>query len=190
MERDRLIWLYLKEKTNIFYSELKILHFAPEYIFQKKLSSFPNLDYISADLYSHRALVKMDVTNIEYQDSTFDVVLCNHVLEHVVDDRKAINELFRVLKPEGWAIIQSPVDNTRNETFEDNTIKSPEDRERTFGRYDHVRIYGKDYKNRLKKAGFEVKVDRDFVKELEGKVEEYGLGGEKEIYLCKKRMLE
>jgi SAM-dependent methyltransferase len=118
-ERHRHLWLYLQNRTELFSEPLRVLHFAPEWIIQKKLRRSPNLDYVSADLDPHSALVKMDITNITYPDESFDVVPCSHVLEHVWDDRKAMNELQRILKPGGWAIVLVPIDYKRAETFED-----------------------------------------------------------------------
>ncbi len=146
----------------------------------------PNLDYVSAGLDSPLAMVKMDITNIAYGDNSFDAILCVHVLEHVMDDQTAMSELFRVLKPGGWAILQSPIDLNRDKTFEDPNIVLPEDRERIFGQNDHVRIYGRDYEDRLAKAGFALKVD-SYVKDL-GPVliKKYGLAKDEDIYLCSK----
>jgi predicted SAM-dependent methyltransferase len=190
LERHRLLWLYLKHRTNLFSENLKVLHFAPEYIFQRTFKTMLNLDYISADLDSPIALVKIDITNILYKDNMFDAILCNHVLEHVLDDKKAMRELFRVLKPGGWAIIQVPIWTNRNETFEDQTITSPEQRKRIFGQPDDVRMYGKDYKDRLEKAGFVVKVD-DYVKELDAKtIKKYCLMEDEDIYFCIKPNLK
>lgn len=188
MERHRLLWLYLKNKTNLFSVNLKVLHFAPEYIFQKILRSMSNLDYISADLDSPLAMVKVDIINILYDDNSFDVILCTHVLEHVIDDREAMKELFRVLKPGGWAILQVPI--LREKTFEDPTITTPEERLKYFGQEDHFRIYGLDYKQRLEKAGFSVKVDSYLTELSEDIVNRYSLMPEgvfkENIYFCSK----
>lgn len=185
LERHRLLWLYLKNKTNLFNEKLKVLHIAPEKIFQKTLKSLPNLDYTSADLSADFAMIKMDITSIQYEDNHFDVILCNHVLEHVMDDQKAMKELLRVLKPGGWAILQVPTDTKLDKTFEDPQIVSPEERERSFGRFDHVRVYGRDYGDRLEQAGFTVKVD-DYVRELEDDtMQRYRLASE-DIYFCSK----
>lgn len=146
----------------------------------------PNLDYISADLNRSSAMVQMDVCDIPYEDNHFDVILCSHVLEHIADDQRAMGELFRVLKPGGWAILQSPVDSGRARTFEDPNIVTPEDRERVFGHSDHVRIYGHDYKDRLDQAGFTVQLDeygRDLGAEA---IRRYSLRKDAEIYLCTK----
>lgn len=185
LERHRLLWLYLKNRTNLFSDKLRVLHFAPEPVFQSVFKSTPNLDYLSADLDPSKAMVKMDITNILFEDNSFDVLLCNHVLEHIINDRKGMSELFRVLKPGGWAILQSPMDTTLEETFEDPSITSPEDRERVFGQNDHVRIYGRDYKDRLEQAGFTVNVD-DYVKELGNETMAKFRLPDEEIFFCTK----
>ncbi|MCT7983620.1 methyltransferase domain-containing protein [Laspinema sp. A4] len=185
-ERHRLLWLYLKNKTNIFEKNLKILHCSPEYFLQKQLISNQNLQYIGADLDSPLANVKMDLTKIQYDDNYFDVILCNHVLEHIPNDIQAMKELFRVLKPGGWAILQVPIDPTLEKTFEDPNIISPQDRERLFGQSDHVRMYGRDYKNRLEDAGFTVKVDK-YIDELsDNLIQKYGLLSNEYIYFGSK----
>ncbi len=186
LERHRLLWLYLQQHTNLFTADLKLLHIAPEPVFQNKFQTMSNLDYISADLESPLAQIKMDITEIPYPDNTFHAILCSHVLEHVEDDRKALRELFRVLKPGGWAILQSPIDLKRDKTFEDPEIVSPGTRERFFGQHDHVRLYGRDYKDRLTEAGFTVRID-DFVKTLDTQaVEKYRLEKDEYIYFCQK----
>jgi len=190
-ERHRLIWLYLIQRTNLFKDHLRILHFAPEKFFQKKIESCPNLNYISADLSHPSAMIKMDITDILFKDNTFDVILCSHVLEHIQNDHKAMKELFRVLKPGGWAILLVPIQ--YDKTFEDKNITTPEARETTFGQWDHVRSYGLDYKDRLEKAGFVVKVI-PFTKELGESAYKYRLHraeGEinENIYLCLKKSI-
>jgi SAM-dependent methyltransferase len=185
-KRHRVLWLYLKNQTNFFSEPLKVLHFAPEYCFQKKFKKQPNLDYLSADLASPLAMTKIDITEIPYENNTFDVILCSHVLEHIPDDRQAMKELLRVLKPNGWAILQVPIDRKREKTFEDPTVTSPEDRERLFWQHDHVRLYGLDYPDRLREVGFVVEVN-NFVKKLEDEtIEKYSLDRREDIYFCKK----
>ncbi len=115
LERHRLMWLFLQEKTNFFTAPLKVLHVAPEHCFIKRFEALPNLDYITADIESPLAKVKMDVHEIPFPDNTFDVVFCNHVLEHVDDDLLACSEFNRVLKPGGWGILQSPVYSAREQ---------------------------------------------------------------------------
>lgn len=177
--------LYLQNETNIFSADLSVLHFATEFALQRKLSSLPNLNYVSADLYSPYAQFKMNVMDVQFEDDSFDVVLCSHVLEHVSDDRKALEELFRVLKPGGWGIIQVPIDPERKTTFEDNRIATSRERERVFGHPDHVRIYGRDWRIRLEDAGFIVDI-LPYANNFDtGLMKKYGLRDEA-IYLCSK----
>lgn len=186
LERHRLLWLYLQNKTNLLKDKLKVLHFAPEYIFQKKFKTLPNLQYISADLNSPSAMVRCDITSIPYSDESFDVVLCIDVLEHIPQDRVALSEIFRVLKKKGWAILQVPVDHSRDKTFEDPTVISEEERQRVFGHYEHVRIYGLDYKNRLEEAGFKVKVE-NYISTLNPEIIfKYAIDSNRLIYYCMK----
>jgi len=185
LERHRLMWIYLQEQTNIYTDQVKVLHFAPEHQLQEHLSKQPNIDYTSADLDMPTAMVKMDITNITFESNTFDVILCNHVLEHIPDDAKAMSELFKVLKPGGWAILQTPM-SKEAKTIEDVTLTDPKEMERRFGQNDHVRIYGLDKKDRLEAAGFEVVLD-DFVTKLPKEVvEKHYLEDDEIIYLCKK----
>ena len=170
--------------TNLFTDHLSVLHFAPEHILDRAFKSLGNLDYMTADLAPDRAMVEMDITNITYEDNSFDVILCSHVLEHVPDDKKAMSELFRVLRLGGWAILQVPV--LRKKTYEDPAIVTPEERERFFGQRDHVRIYGLDYRDRLESAGFNVKVDGYVRKFGSAKIRRYGLSKDDDIYFCTK----
>jgi SAM-dependent methyltransferase len=157
LERHRFVWLYFEKMTDLFDGkEKKMLHIAPERCFQDRLKKHLRDGYITADLLDPRAMVKMDITDIQYPDKYFDVIYCSHVLEHVQNDRKALKELHRVLKPNGWAIINVPI--TVQETFEDPLIVDPLERLRYFGQEDHVRRYGSDYIERLWQAGFEVDV--------------------------------
>ena len=156
LERHRLLWLYLQKETTFFEKELKVLHMAPEQCFLSIFKKMKNLDYTTADLYSPIVDVKADILDLPFEDKLFDFVLCNHVLEHIEDDAKAMSELFRVLKPGGIGIFQVPQDLSLEQTYENSSITSPEERAKNFGQYDHVRIYGKDYFDRLRKAGFNV----------------------------------
>src|SRR5690606_16772868 len=159
------MWLYLKDKTNFFWDKLKVLHIAPEHCFIHRFEKLTNLDYITADIESPLAKVKMDVHQIPFDANTFDVAFCNHVMEHVDDDIKAMSEIYRVLKPGGWAIIQSPINTSRQVTFSDPNAITPQQREKVYGQNDHVRDYGKDYKQRLEQGGFNV-IEDTFVMEL------------------------
>ncbi len=144
-DRIRLLYLFLKNKTNVYTNNLKLLHIAPEPPLEFIFKHLQNIDYLTADMNPERVMEQMDITNIQYPENTFDAIICNHVLEHIPDDQKAMSELFRVLRPGGWAILQVPFSKILDKTFEDPTITTPEDRERIFGQTDHVRIYGRDY---------------------------------------------
>ncbi|MBR10765.1 MAG: SAM-dependent methyltransferase [Rickettsiales bacterium] len=157
LERHRLIWLYLQRRTDFFTKESKMLHIAPELCYIDRFEKLTNLEYITADIESPLAKVKMDIQDIPFEENTFDLIFCNHVLEHVDSDIKAMSEIHRVLKPGGWAILQVPFFHPiKDETFEDKTITSPAEREKMFGQDDHVRMYGKDYGKRLSSVGFKV----------------------------------
>lgn len=156
LERHRLLWLFLEQKTNLLkgVDVGAMLHVAPEPLLEKRFASIVGDGYLTADLYNPRAMVEMDITNIKFPEKTFDVIYCSHVLEHVQDDRTAIGEFHRVLKDDGWAILLVPI--VASETYEDPSITEPEDRQRHFGQSDHVRVYGPDYIDRLRAAGFTV----------------------------------
>jgi SAM-dependent methyltransferase len=187
LERHRLMWLFLKEKTNFFTKNIKLLHIAPELCFINIFRRMKNLEYISADIESPLAMVRLDVHDIPFPKENFDVVFCNHVMEHVDDDIKAMSEIYRVLRHGGWAIIQSPVYTSLATTFEDPSITDPKQRERAYGQNDHQRKYGRDYADRLRKAGFQVTED-DFLNELSAATRtRYALPKEEIIYFCEKR---
>jgi SAM-dependent methyltransferase len=161
LERHRLIWLYLKRKTNFFTEKAKMLHVAPELCFMSRFDALENLEYITADIESPLAKVKMDIHEIPFEDDSIDIIFCNHVLEHVDDDRKALSEIRRVLKPGGWAILQVPFFYPLPKTtYEDKTIIDPKEREKAFGQDDHVRMYGEDYGKRLGESGLQVVEER------------------------------
>ncbi len=179
------MWLFLKEKTNFFQVELKVLHVAPEHCFLDRFENLPNIEYITADLESPLAKVKMDVHEIPFEDNSFDVVFCNHVLEHVTDDIRACSEINRVLKLDGWGILQSPVYDLPK-TLEDNTITDPAEREKIFGQRDHVRKFGKDYAARLKQSGIKIEEIR-YIEELDpSQVKKFALPPDETVFLCKK----
>lgn len=189
LERHRFVWQFFKKKTTLFdRSPKKILHFAPEPGLEYKFRRVTGLAYLSADLYDPNAMVKMDITNIEFPDESFDLVYCGHVLEHIEDEGKAISEIYRVLKKDGQAIIMVPI--TAEKTFEDPSVTDPAQREKLFGQHDHVRVYGPDFKDRLIAADFQV---TDFyIEDLfdEKKMETVGLkyilSDSMPIYLCKR----
>ncbi|MDX5325489.1 MAG: class I SAM-dependent methyltransferase [Bacteroidota bacterium] len=186
LERHRLLWLFLKEDTDFFSAPKKMLHVAPEQCFYGRFRKMKNLDYTTADLNSPIADVKMDIHDIPMEDDTFDVVFCNHVLEHVNDDAQCMRELRRVLKPGGLAILQVPLYRDLEKTIEDPSITDPKERHRLFGQYDHVRKYGLDYQERLENAGFKV-TPVDFQKRLsKEEFEKYALPPGEILYACTK----
>jgi SAM-dependent methyltransferase len=175
LERHRLCWLYLKRHTKLFTDPLKVLHFAPEQAFYSRFRKLKNLDYTTTDLNSPLADVKADICALPFSDNSYDLIICNHVLEHIPDDQKAMSELLRVLTPGGQAILQVPYQADRTETFQDDSITDPKKRAEIFGQYDHVRVYGMDYFDRLKRVGFRVEAF-DIAHELTPtEIEQYGL---------------
>ncbi|NIK91300.1 class I SAM-dependent methyltransferase [Mangrovimonas sp. CR14] len=166
LERHRLLWLFLTKETNFFTDHLKVLHFAPEQAFYKRFRNIPHLDYTTTDLNSPLADIKADICNLPFDDNTYDVILCNHVLEHIPDDTQAMKELYRVMKPGGWGVFQIPQDLNRATTFEDNSITDKKERAKIFGQYDHVRVYGRDYFDKLRSIGFQVE-EVDYTKTFE-----------------------
>lgn len=175
LERHRLLWLYLQHKTDFFTAPKKVLHFAPEQCFLKRFRKLPHLNYTTTDLNSPIADVKADICNLPFKDNSYDIIFCNHVLEHIPDDTKAMQELYRVLKPGGYGIFQIPQDLNRELTFEDDSITDKKQRAEIFGQYDHVRIYGRDYFDKLRSIGFKVE-EVDYTSELSVKeIETYCL---------------
>ena len=166
LERHRLLWLYLEQRTDFFKRPLKVLHFAPEACFVHRFEKLHGDDYITADIESPLAKLKVDIHNIPLENDTFDVVLCNHVLEHVAHDIRAMREIHRVLKPGGFSILQVPFFNpVPDTTQEDPSVQDPKERERLYGQRDHVRKYGRDYPSRIEAAGLKA-VEDDFVNTL------------------------
>ena len=165
LERHRLLWLYLKNETGFFDKKIKLLHFAPEQAFYKRFKKLSSIQYDTIDINSPLAMIKADICDLPIKDNTYDFILCNHVLEHILDDNKAISELYRVLKKDGVGIFQVPIDMKKEFTFQDDSITDKKERNKIFGQYDHVRVYGKDYFTKLKNAGFKVE-EVDYTKNL------------------------
>ncbi len=183
LERHRAIWLYLREKTNFFKERLRVLHVAPEACFMKAFEKQHGEGYVTADIESPLAKVRMDIHDIPFEAESFDAVLCNHVLEHVNDDLRAMGEIARVLKPGGYAILLVPFFNpVPDTTVQDPTIADPRERERRFGQDDHVRKYGNDYPRRIERAGMKPLVDHFIPNMSEGQRTRYGLSKGEVIY--------
>jgi len=158
LERHRAVWMYLTEHSDMFDggSHRRMLHLAPEYCFLKRFNRAEGLEITRADLVSPWADVHFDVHEIPYADDHFDIIMGNHLMEHVADDRKVMAEYFRVMKPGGWGIFQVPLDRSNAQTLEDPNVTDPAERERLYWQRDHVRLYGMDYADRYRAAGFEV----------------------------------
>lgn len=175
LERHRLLWLYLNEKTNLFTDNLKFLHIAPELCFMDYFRRQKNIQYSTADLESPWADVHLNVENMPLETESYDVVMANHILEHVDNLDKALSEIYRILKKGGFAILLSPINPKRLSTYQDKTITDPLEREKHFGQKDHVREFGMDYATILKREGVEIIEDR-FIETLErGKIIRYQL---------------
>jgi SAM-dependent methyltransferase len=193
LERHRLLWLFLEQETDLFQRPGAMLHVAPEYAFRERFSRLEGLRYVTGDFDSPLADVQLDVMALPFEDGSFDFLMCNHVLEHVDDDRLALAEINRVLAPGGWAILMCPVDYRRETTFEDPAIVTPEDRHRAYGQADHARLYGRDYADRLAGAGFKVRAD-DYLDGLDEALtvrlglrrEQDDAFGKEEVFLCAK----
>ena len=175
LERHRQMWLYLQSETDFFTKNYKVLHIAPEQEFLRKFKKMKNLEYTSADLFSPIVDVKADILDLPFEDESFDVIFCNHVLEHIIDDRKAMSELYRVMKKGGWGILQVPMKNSLEKTYEDFSITDPKERQKHFGQYDHVRWYGMDYFDRLKSVGFDAEANFYSQKFSEEDIKRFGL---------------
>jgi len=188
VDRERLLYLYLLHKTNIFKEPSKLLHVAPEPKLADVFLSKTNVDYLMADLNPGENMMKMDVTDIQFPDHSFDVVICNHVLEHVIDAQKAMSELYRVLKPGGWSVLQVPISLSLKNTYEDFSITTVTGREEAFGQADHVRIYAKDYKDRLEEVGFKVGIFQWTAEtaSFNGSKNKFGLNEKEDVYIARK----
>ena len=189
LERHRLLWLYIERETDLLKGYPTLLHIAPEVALKRQFERHYGKEhaesYLTADLESPLAKMHFDVQDIPLEDESIDVVICNHILEHVEDDRKALRELHRILRPGGWGVVLVPQDYERETTFEDDSITSPEERARVFGQYDHRRIYGRDYAERVRECGFEVE-EIEYEKRLsEEEVKQYATAGER-LYIIKR----
>ncbi|MEI6883266.1 MAG: methyltransferase domain-containing protein [Bacteroidota bacterium] len=191
LDRDRLIYLFLENKTNISTAPLSVFHVAPEGCIRAMLSELPNITYEAGmkyhqGFYYDRNTTVLDITRLDFEENTFDVIICNHVLEHIPEDLKAIGELYRVLKPGGWAILQVPISKTLEKTYEDPLIKTPEEREQVFGQFDHVRIYGQDYPSRLENRGFTVKRYNPYRDKWPVELDKYAINPDEDLFIAYK----
>ena len=191
LERTRIYWWYLRKDHAFFETTKKVLHTAPEKALFKLFSKNKNIDYSPIDKFEKgydypKGTMNMNILDLKFPDNYFDLILSSHVLEHIEDDKKAMKELYRVLSPDGFAIIQVPIDATRDNTYEDFTIVDPKMREKEFGQFDHVRVYGLDYKKRLESAGFTVHIDESSVQMSQEDRFRYGFAEGEPLYIVRK----
>jgi predicted SAM-dependent methyltransferase len=183
--RHRRIWLFLQNKTNLFTDTLSLFEVSPKFSFARRFTQMSKIQYLGADIYLRPYIsLKMDLAATALKAESFDAVLCIHVLEEIIEDRRAMDEIYRILKPEGWAVVSVPTQ-IDQPTYEDTSITNPKERKRAFGEPDHVRVYGFDLADRLKESGFHVELDlaEDIPQQTR---EKYGLRGDENIFYCRK----
>lgn len=187
-DKEKLLFLYLRDTAKIFDGHpLRLLHIAPENIIAQRILPMESIDYICGDFFAKGYMYppyvrNMNVLNLLLPNEDFDIVMCNHVLEHIEDDRKAMRELYRVLRKGGIGILQVPMSKILEKTLENPNVQTPKEKLEVFGQIDHVRLYGKDYKERLEESGFRVELVH-FPADL---TEKYGLDKNEDLYICHK----
>jgi SAM-dependent methyltransferase len=155
-ERHRATWVHLRRHPELLGEARSLLHFAPEHCLERRLRQVPDLRYVTADLDPALAELELDLTALALEDGAFDAILCSHVLEHFEDDAAAMAELRRVVAPGGWVLVMVPIDHSREASYEDPAVVTPEQRIAAYWQADHVRLYALDVADRLRAAGFEV----------------------------------
>lgn len=185
LHRHRFIWIFIQKFELLKIKPIKILHIAPEVCLKNKFVEIENLEYVNIDLNNPEAMLKMDVSNLEFDSNIFDIVICSHVLEHVENDIKAMQEIFRVLKPNGIALILVPI--SHEQTIEDTTITDPKQRELIFGQYDHLRLYGIDIIDRLQEVGFNITEYKPHDIASNFEIQKMGLNPKDIIFFCEKK---
>ena len=183
--RTRLLYLFFELRTDIYRKKVRLLHISPNRHLAHVLRGKDNIDYLCGALFPDRIPAipaeKVDVTNMEFGDGQFDVVICNHVLEHVQEDANAMREIYRVLRPGGFAVLQVPLALDLQKTLEDRTIVDGKQRKIAYGQKDHLRLYGLDYFEKLRNAGFRVERDNPFENEWLPELEKYCLDEKEDV---------
>jgi SAM-dependent methyltransferase len=185
--RTRLLHLFFQHRTAIYEDPVRVLHISPHRHVAHFLKDRDNIDYVSGALFPERLpslpTVKVDVTDIGFNDEEFDVVICNHVLEHVSEDETAMKEIHRVLRPGGYAVLQVPLALDLEETLEDPGIVDPRERKAAYGQRDHLRLYGLDYFEKLGEAGFRVERDNPFKNSWLPDIDTYRLDRDEDVFV-------
>lgn len=189
LERVRLLHYFIND-LQLIQSDKKLLHVAPEPCLYDSFKQQLRKNYIPVDKFEEvydypDGTIEMDITDIQLEDGSVDLVICMHVLEHIQDDKKAISEIYRVIKKGGAAILQVPYDKNRATTYEDASITSREDKRKHFGQFDHVRIYGTDFIDRFTEPGFTVE-QKEYVGQLTDAVKKKHVFKEQTIFLLRK----
>jgi SAM-dependent methyltransferase len=184
--RHRRIWLYLESHTDLATRQSRLLEIAPWWAFAIRFQKMPHIEYTGLDLQPRGPHVTDigDAADMPLESGSYDTVICVHVLEHVVDDRAVMNEIHRVLKPGGWALVSVPL-NLKGPTIEDPSITDPAERERLFGEPSHVRLYGLDVRDRLEEAGFRVDLDLGAEISVATRIR-FGLRDDENVFTCSK----
>ena len=189
-QRMRLLHLFFELRTDIYDRDVRILHVVPKKDLARVFLAHDNIDYTCGALFPERLAefdaVKVDITDIPFPDADFDVVICNHVLEHVPDDKTAMGELFRVVKPGGFAVLQVPLALNLETTLEDPAVIEEKDRKRVYGQKDHVRLYGLDYFHKLENAGFRVERDNPFANSWVPDLDTHCLDPNEDVFIGRK----
>lgn len=185
LERHRAQWLFGLSKIN-YNKNTTILHFSPEFcysrVFMRKTPNYYTAQYTKSMLSDYT----LDIQNTGLRPNMFDIIICNHILEHVNNDYLAISELYRLLKPNGFAFIQVPMDCNLKNTYEDSSVKDPIEREKLFGQSDHLRLYGWDFEKRLENSGFKVETIQFWKLLSSEEIDKYALHENEPVFVCQK----
>jgi SAM-dependent methyltransferase len=187
-DRERHLWLYLQASGLLeMMRDARILHFAPEWHLSHKIAAQNPPQYIKADLYPTAPDIQtVDLLAMPFADASFDFLIANHVMEHVDDDQQALGEICRVLKPGGWAILQTPYSASLQHTWEDRGIQTPQQRLVAYGQEDHVRLYGQDIFQRFAQAGFVNHVQQHAALLHDYPASRYGINADEPFMLFRK----
>lgn len=187
-DRERHLYMYMKA-SGIFnrLSKWNVIHFAPEKILSKRITAMRPKNYIKCDLNPQATdVMRVDILDMPFNECTFDILIANHVMEHVADDLRALAEIHRVLKPGGYAILQTPFSSKLQKTWSDPGLDTDESRFHAYGQEDHVRLYGLDIFDRYKNAGLTscVKQHEELLEEVDGWT--YGVNEREPFFLFKR----